>query len=43
MSAVVINAHQSLMFPVIFYGYNTSTLVLRKGKRMTVFENTAFR
>jgi hypothetical protein len=43
MSAVAMNAHQSLTFPVIFYGYETSTLVLRKGKRLTVFENRAFR
>ena len=43
MSAVAMNAHRSLKFPIIFYGYETSTLILRKGKRLTVFENTAFR
>ena len=43
MSAVAVNAHQSLKFPIIFYGYETLTLVLRKGKRMMVFENRAFR
>jgi len=43
MAAVAMNAQQSLTFPVIFYGYETLTLILRKENRLMVFEDTAFR
>jgi len=35
--------YRTIILPVVLYGCKTSSLTLRKGRRMRVFENRVFR
>jgi len=42
-SSLKIKIHRTIIFPVVLYGYETWSLILKEERRLRVFENRVFR